>query len=567
MSIVNFANKNIDSKELSYYLSSPQDVNSASSSIYVRNKAWLAMPPVSSSEQKIVLLQAVQNDSNFIAFTISGSYTVDWGDGVIENFTASATAQHNYDYNSASLSGTNKPVSFQSSGDTVTLTTHSYSNGNTISFYEAESSTGIKATQMYYVSNATTNTFQLATSSNGSIVDIIADGTGSILPYKQAIMTITPSGSAVFINANFNVKHNQTGLQTYCPNTLDMIVSSPTITTLAVGGTIINQSRLERFELLSGKITSFASTFQNCYNLNQAYLNANSANVTSLSNTFVNNYNLVDVSLPATSSACTTAASIFSNCNNIKSIPYFDSSNIINFNGSFQSCHSLEYVPLIDTKNGTDFSSMFLSCRSLKTVPLFDTSKATTMANMFQNCFRLESVPLFDTGNVITMASMFNTCQMLLNVPLFNTIKVNTMSSMFASCYRLKTIPLFNTIAVTNMAATFSSCFNLTTIPLLNTVSVTDMSSMFSSCSELIYVPSFNTAAVTTMNTMFSTCRSLITVPLFNTTSVTDMAIMFQNCTKLNNVPLFDTRNVTTMVNMFTNCSAIVKFHNLIQQN
>ena len=43
---------------------------------------WLALPTVNNGDQKICLLVAIWNTTNnFLAFTISGACTVDWGDG------------------------------------------------------------------------------------------------------------------------------------------------------------------------------------------------------------------------------------------------------------------------------------------------------------------------------------------------------------------------------------------------------------------------------------------------------------------------------------------------------
>jgi surface protein len=44
--------------------------------------------------------------SNFLAFTISGAYTVDWGDGVTENVASGVKAQHEYSYTDPDLNAT-----------------------------------------------------------------------------------------------------------------------------------------------------------------------------------------------------------------------------------------------------------------------------------------------------------------------------------------------------------------------------------------------------------------------------------------------------------------------------
>ena len=78
---------------------------------WVRPSDWLALTTPDISEQKIVGLHAVLPGNNWVAFTLSGAYTVDWGDGTTENFAAGVTAYRNLAW---------------SSYDTSTLTTRGY---------------------------------------------------------------------------------------------------------------------------------------------------------------------------------------------------------------------------------------------------------------------------------------------------------------------------------------------------------------------------------------------------------------------------------------------------------
>ena len=67
---------------------------------YTRPVDWLTLPEVSEGDQKVVGLHAVfPHDSNFVALQVSGAYTVDWGDGVVENYSGGASAYHKFDYN------------------------------------------------------------------------------------------------------------------------------------------------------------------------------------------------------------------------------------------------------------------------------------------------------------------------------------------------------------------------------------------------------------------------------------------------------------------------------------
>lgn len=71
---------------------------------WVRPSDWLALTTPSISEQKIVGLHAVLPGNNWVAFTLSGAYTVDWGDGVTEDFAAGVTAYRNLAWSSYNTS-------------------------------------------------------------------------------------------------------------------------------------------------------------------------------------------------------------------------------------------------------------------------------------------------------------------------------------------------------------------------------------------------------------------------------------------------------------------------------
>ena len=77
-----------------YAVRSPSPTNSTA-----RSSELLTPPTISSSEQKMALLVFISNSSsNFLAFTIAGNYTVDWGDGTVENFSTGVAANHTYNY-------------------------------------------------------------------------------------------------------------------------------------------------------------------------------------------------------------------------------------------------------------------------------------------------------------------------------------------------------------------------------------------------------------------------------------------------------------------------------------
>ena len=511
---------------------------------WVRNPSWPACE-ANAGDNRVRGLYAVwPSGGNFIAMTVAGAYTVNYGDGTTTNYATGVTAYYEYDYADADLVGTEAPVTFTDSTDTVNRTSHGYTNGMRVQFFNITTTTGIVNSQFYFVINATADTFQVSATVGGSAIALTNDGTGQLLPYRIATVTITPQGGSNLTNVNLFVKHNQSGLQSYSTGWLDLAFAASTITTLTIGSDAtspaIRHNYLERIRLNQlGSITSFSQLFANLFQLKNIEIASTITSVTNLNTTFWG-------------------------CRSLQTVPLFNTANVTNMFQMFANCNSLQTVPLFNTANVTDMGFMFSNCSALQTVPLFNTVAVISsgMSSTFQNCISLQTVPLFNTANVTTMANMFNSCSALQTVPLFNTVKVTSMIGMFSGCTSLKTVPLFNTVAALNISSMFSSCSVLQTVPLFNTAAVTNMSSMFSSCSVLQTVPLFNTAAVTNMSSMFSGCTSLQTIPLFNTAAVTNISSMFSTCNSLSAVPALVTTAVNSSGNfssMFTSCASLTR--------
>jgi len=482
--------------------------------LWVRNPSWPACE-ANSGDNRVRGLYAVWPDgANFIAMTVSAAYTVDYGDGTTTNYTSGTTAYYEYTYSDTDLVGTEAPVTFTDSGDLVTRTAHGYSNDMQVQFFNITSTTGISNGQFYYVINATANTFQVSATAGGTAVALTTDGTGQLLPYRIATVTITPQAANNLTSINLFVKHNQSGLADgYSTGWLDLAYAASTITSLTIGNstTTVRLNNLERVRLNQlGSITSFSNLFQNLFLLQNLEI----------------------------ASTITT---------------------ITNMTLMFGTCVSLKTVPLFNTASVTDMSSMFSGCSSLQEVPLLNTASVTTMSSMFGTCTSLQTVPLFNTILVNTMSSMFSSCFSLFTVPLFNTVAVTNMSSMFATCVSLKTVPLLNTAIVTNMSTMFSSCVSLKNIPLFNTVAVTNMGSMFSGCNSLTSIPALITTAVTSLSNfsnIFSTCNSLARIEAKNFRFTFSVASCKLSATSLDeiytNLPIAVSQTITVTGNYGT---------------
>jgi surface protein len=478
---------------------------------WTRPEDWITLTAPASNEQKFVGLLGISNDnSNYVALLAQGNYTVDWGDGVTENFTSNTKASHQYTYSSISST-------------------------------------------------------------------ITSDG------FKQVLVTVTPQAGQNLTVIDLQQTFTRTNLTTSAQTPwLDIAIAGTNLATIKLTGSTSPTFRmgyLQRVNIVSSNLASYASLFAFCLRLKNFTVNSNST-ITNTSNMFYACSSLESVPLFNTASV-TNMASMFEGCMSLESIPLFNTQSVADmsrmfkeclsltsvplFNtasvtsmfSTFANCSSLTYIPFFNTSLVSNMSSMFSGCTSLSSVPLFNTQPVADMSSMFNFCSSLESVPLFTTNSVTSMASMFSNCRSLKSVPLFNTASVTSMSGMFGNCSSLKSVPLFTTNSVTTMASMFTGCNSLKSIPLFNTQSVTTMASMFNGCYSLKSVPLLTTQSVTTMASMFSGCISLKSVPLLNTASVTNMDSMFEDCISLKSVPLFTTQSVTTMVSMFINCYSL----------
>lgn len=529
---------------------------------WVRNPAWPLLNEPASNEQKLVGLYAVfPGDGggigpNFFAVSCAGNYSVDLGDGTTSTALSNAPVEYEYQFDNASLY--DATVTFAASTSTVTRNGHGYADGDTVQFYRIVTTTGITEGQFYYVINATTNTFQVAATVGGAVLALTNDGSAALLPYKIATVVITPWVGNNLTGINLGIRHTQTGLQAYSTGWLEIALAGPNLTSIAIGSASTPSRILESVNIIStGSLTSFASLFLNCSQLQFVRINA-PAGLSSTSNMFSGCSALVSAPLFNTTSV-TNMGSMFTGCSSLVDVPPFDTRAAFFMNSMFSNCFALVSVPLFNTAGVSAMNSMFSSCFRLVGVPLFRTNSVTSMASMFSNCSALVDVPLFDTASVGSMASMFNNCRSLKSVPQFNTSAVTTMNSMFAGCSALVDAPLFNTASVTDMTSMFSGCTALKMVPLLNTSAVQNTSFMFSNCESLEAVPLFNLASATALTSMFASCRSLMGVPLFNTASATNVSSIFSACPSLATVPALNFASSTSNVSAFANCSSLYR--------
>ena len=102
-----------------------------------------------------------------------------------------------------------RAVTFQDTGDTVTLNNHGIVDNTIVSFSTITSTTGITVYTPYYVVNSLTNTFQVANSQGGSALALTTNGNGTLL-YGTFIDTINANANIIVSVPASGTANNQT---------------------------------------------------------------------------------------------------------------------------------------------------------------------------------------------------------------------------------------------------------------------------------------------------------------------------------------------------------------------
>lgn len=566
---------------------------------YVRNPSWPAVT-VNVGDNRAVGRYAVypwdgaSTDGNFFAVLCIGAYTVNYGDGSAPvNVASNTQVNYQYDYNNPALAGTDAPVTITAADSRINRTNHGHVNGDRIELYNLTGATGLSLGQLYYVVNRTADSFQVSLTPNGTPVTITTNGSATLLPYKIAIVTITPQAGQNITSFSIQRKHTRVGLTNgFTTNWLSLDIAFPNLTSfLASTNNPTNSLRhsiLEEINIYeTGTFTTYVTLFQNTMtNVKRIYFapTVNASSVTVTTSMFWNCTSLIDLTLPTTLTNVVTATNMFVNCRSLIVAPLFNTSQVTNAASMYSGCSFLRYIPPHDfsacttfasfanactnleycsdlrtTSALTNVSSMFASCVSLKRAPAMNTSGVTDFSSMFSACYMIEEIPSYVTDAGTNFGSMFVNASSLKKIPRLNTVNGTNLASMFSGCSGLREIPSsIRTDAATSTLSMFLNCRMLERIHFLNAPVLTNSSTMFSGCSSLVFVEGFNTtSALTTLTSMFVSCASLKRVPLFDTSGATTVATMFNACTSLEEVPLFNTANVTNFSGMFTTCSSI----------
>ena len=422
---------------------------------WIRPANWLPLPSMTAGDRMFAGLLAVYPgdptltgptaSGNFVAFSIDGcNYTVDWGDGTTQSYSAGVQAQNNFDFGSISAATTVTGVEDSIGYRQTVIKAYPTVAGTTIS--------GIDLSRKYSQAGYTFSSGHSPTWLDIRIAGSEISAFSCISPWNNYINQFEWVGDSQFTSgAGF--------FQGF--RSLRSII-----------GTSWTSGMIE-----------FTSMFSGCSALQTIPL-LNTANGNNFTSMFSAARSLETIPLLNTANG-TNFQSMFSSCSSLQNIPLLNTAKGTNFQGMFSSCGSLKTIPPLNTTSGTNFQSMFSSCGSLKTIPPLNTTSGTNFQSMFTSCGSLETIPLLNTANGTNFQGMFTSCGSLQNIPLLNTAKGLTFQSMFSDCSSLQTIPLLNMANGKNIQSIFSNCLSLQTVPLLDFSSVTLGANPFFNCGSL----------------------------------------------------------------------------------
>ena len=285
-----------------------------------RPSDWLTLPTVSGGDQKLVGLYKIINGDNWFAVSVTGAYTIDWGDGTTTNTASGTTTYKNLSWSSYS-------------GSTAT----------TDGFRQAI----ITITPQ---SGSTLTSVNLNVKHNQSGLPAYATGWLDVKMAGASLTTLTVGGSTVYNSALKRFEFVGGSALTYGGAMFQSCYQLATIV-----GT----------SWTSG-ISDFTNMFQNCSSLSTIPL-INTAAGTSFTSMFNGCSSLSTIPLINTA-AGTSFANMFLSCTSLRTVPALNTAAGTSFTNMFNGCSSLESAPLAGTRYAISYASCALSSAELDAI-------------------------------------------------------------------------------------------------------------------------------------------------------------------------------------------------------
>jgi hypothetical protein len=303
---------------------------------WVRPADWLPIPRIVTGEEVFYSVFAIYNVTlgNFVAFSFTGNYTVDWGDGsAIENITSGVVAQHQYDWANV---GNVTSEGFRQA--LIKVTPQSGQNLTAINLQKNHSTIGAsKVSQHLDIVMSIPNVGGVLNFYNGTIVNRICER-----------VWIKQMGNVTSFFAMF-------------------YIAFPKLQSALFPDT--------------SSVTDMNQMFVGCVSLKTIEL-FNTQNVTNVSGMFNGCSSLIEVPLFNLQNATSTSF-MFNGCKNLKTVPLFNLISVTTTDQMFNGCYSLVTVPELNTSLITNTYAMFYQCPGLTNLSL--NLSSTTNSSLFFN--------------------------------------------------------------------------------------------------------------------------------------------------------------------------------------
>ena len=293
---------------------------------------WLAMPAISDTDCRFDGLVAVNSldELNWVTVQFNQAYTVDWGDGLVENYAANAVATHQFIYDEI---------------DSNTLTTRGYRQALVSVTPQGSNWTSGSIHQLG------STPYPTGTSTRWLDIQLAQNNTGS-----------------------FTVRNPLT------PRLLERFrwLGSNSMTSMS---NMFNDCRsLQSLELDTSGVSAMTFMFQNCLSL-LTIPQLDTSNVTRMDFMFSDCTGLRTIPQLDTSNV-TNMHGMFFVCRSLLTIPQLDVSNVNTMLVMFQNCTNLQTIPQLDTSSVTNMSNKFSGCAQLQRIQ----STGYNVTFSLQNC-------------------------------------------------------------------------------------------------------------------------------------------------------------------------------------
>ena len=326
------------------YVNCIRKVEGGGSDEWVRPSDWLSIPTIATGEEVVYALMSVYNViGNFATVLCQGNYTVDWGDGNIENVSSNVKAEHSYswaDVGNVTSEGWRQAL--------IKITPQAGANLTVVNFQQSHSAVG--------------------NGKNSQFVDIVMN-----IPNVSGESLYVANNTIVYHRSLQRVLIKEVGILTSLYIMFSYCYSLQSVPLFDTSG-----------------VNNMSYMFTYCYSLQSVPL-FDTSEMKNAYQMFYNCYSLKSVPLFDTSSV-TEMSSMFAYCYSLQSVPLFDTSSAKSGYWMFLFCYSLKSVPLFDTSEMIDAYQMFDYCYNIKTLPYFNMAKVTNAQYAFRNCNSLESI-------------------------------------------------------------------------------------------------------------------------------------------------------------------------------